>query len=104
MTNEAPPARVRHSSFGFDSGFWFRISGLFLLSLVLIVARLRSYHEPPEWDVGTYQSIAREMLSGESLYADAWDVKPPAIFVTFAAVQFFTGDGALPVYLLSVIA
>jgi hypothetical protein len=77
---------------------------LLVLSLVLIVARLRSYYEPPEWDIGTYQSIARELLNGKRLYADAWDVKPPAIFATFAATQFFTGDGALPVYLLSVSA
>ena len=95
---------VRHSSFGFDSSFWFRHSGLILLSLVLVVARLRSYREPPEWDVGTYTAIAREMLAGERLYADAWDIKPPAIFVTYAAVQFFTGDGFLHIYLLSVIA
>jgi 4-amino-4-deoxy-L-arabinose transferase-like glycosyltransferase len=75
---------------------------LLILSILLIVARLRSYDEPPEWDIGTYQAIAREMLNGERLYADAWDVKPPGIFVTFATTQFFTGDGALPVYLLSV--
>ena len=74
---------------------------LVTLSLVLVAARLRTFHEPPEWDIGTYLAIAREMLEGERLYADAWDVKPPAIFATFAAVQVFTGDGALPVYLLS---
>ena len=45
------------------------------------------------------------MLSGERLYDDIWaDVKPPAVYVTFAAVQAFAGDGFLHVYLLSVIA
>lgn len=77
---------------------------LLILSLVLVVARLRSYDEPPEWDIGTYTAIAREMLAGERLYADAWDIKPPGVFTTYAAVQFFTGDGFLHVYLLSVTA
>ena len=77
---------------------------LLILAIVLIAARLRSYHEPPEWDLGTYLAIGRELLNGERLYADAWDVKPPAIFLTYAVAQFVTGDGALPVYLLSVTA
>ena len=76
---------------------------LVILALALITARVRTYHEPPEWDIGTYLAIGRELLEGKRLYADAWDVKPPAIFVSFATVQFVSGDGALPVYLLSVI-
>jgi hypothetical protein len=75
---------------------------LVILSILICVARLRTYHEPPEWDVGTYQAIARELLSGEQLYADAWDIKPPGIFAAYASAQAVFGDGALPIYLLSV--
>jgi hypothetical protein len=101
MTN-AEKSALRHSSFGLDSSFWFRHSGLLLLSLFLLLLRLGSYHEPPEWDIGTYQAIAREMLNGERLYADAWDVKPPGVFVAYLVAQGLVGDGALPIYLLSV--
>src|SRR5438046_1404598 len=77
---------------------------LIALSLVLIAARLRSYHEPLEWDSGTYSVIARELLEGKHLYSDIWDLKPPAIFATYAAMQAVAGDGHLSIYLLSVIA
>lgn len=77
---------------------------LLALTLFLILARIPSYAEPLEWDLGMYTVIARELLEGERLYADAWDMKPPAIFATFATMQFLTGDGFLPLYLLSMIA
>src|SRR5688500_15556547 len=79
---------------------------LLILSLaLLLLLRLASYDEPIEWDIGTYTVIAREMLAGERLYDDIWaDVKPPAVYLTFAAMQAITGDGFLPVYLLSVLA
>jgi hypothetical protein len=86
----------------------FSVSSLIVLAIVLIAARLRCYHEPLEWDTGTYAAIAREMLAGERLYADAWDIKPPGVFATYAAALWATGrasgDPALPVYLLSVTA
>jgi hypothetical protein len=77
---------------------------LLALSLFLILARLPSYREPLEWDVGTYSIIAGEMLRGERLYADVWDMKPPAIFATFALAQLLAGDGFFAIYLLSVTA
>ena len=74
------------------------------LAIFLLLARLPSYAEPLEWDLGMYATIAGEMRRGEQLYADAWDMKPPAIFATFAAMQSLAGDGFLSIYLLSVIA
>ena len=74
------------------------------LAFFLLLARLPSYAEPLEWDIGMYTAIAGEMRHGERLYADAWDMKPPAIFATFAAVQALAGDGFGSIYLLSVIA
>ncbi len=81
-----------------------RTFALMLLPVAIGAARLRSYHEPLEWDTGTYTAIARQMLDGKRLYQDAWDIKPPAIFVTYAAAQALVGDGPAHVYLLSVIA
>ena len=80
------------------------VIALAALSIFLLVARLPAYHEPVDWDVGTYSVIANELLHGERLYADVWDVKPPAIFVTYAFAQLIAGEGFLSVYLLSVIA
>jgi hypothetical protein len=77
---------------------------LSVLALFLLLARLPSYSEPLEWDLGMYATIAGEMRHGEQLYADAWDMKPPAIFATFATMQTLAGDGFLSIYLLSVIA
>ncbi|MDQ3441680.1 MAG: glycosyltransferase family 39 protein [Planctomycetota bacterium] len=77
---------------------------LLALALFLLLARIPSYSEPIEWDLGMYTAIAGEMRHGERLYADAWDMKPPAIFATFAAMQSLAGDGFLSIYLLSVIA
>jgi len=74
------------------------------LAILLAAARLRSYSEPKEWDIGTYSVIAHELLAGKHLYADIWDIKPPAIFVTFAAAQTIAGNDFAPVYLLSVLA
>lgn len=69
----------------------FSVSSLIVLAIVLIAARLRCYHEPLEWDTGTYAAIAREMLAGERLYADAWDIKPPGVFATYAAALWAAG-------------
>src|SRR5687767_1078814 len=77
---------------------------LFAIACFLLVARLPSYSEPLEWDLGMYAAIAGELRHGEQLYADAWDMKPPAIFGTFAAAQSVAGDGFLSIYLLSVLA
>src|SRR5262245_56859194 len=75
------------------------------LSVFLLVARIPAYREPIEWDVGTYSVIANEILHGERLYADVWDMKPPAIFATYALAQLVgCGEGFFSVYLLSVTA
>jgi len=75
------------------------------LAVFLVLVRLAAYDEPIEWDIGTYMTVGREMLAGERLYDQVWaDVKPPGVYVTFAAMQAVAGDGFLAVYLLSVIA
>ena len=53
-------------------------------------------------DEAIYAVIAREMLSGRALYVDVIDHKPPAIYVTYAAMQAIGGPvgGMLLLHLL----
>jgi hypothetical protein len=59
----------------------------FLLASIAALLRAHSYHDPPEWDIGTYCVVANELNHGRSLYADTWDMKPPGIFYTYALAQ-----------------
>ena len=42
---------------------------------------------PLNRDITTYATIAQELLQGKQLYVDVWDIKPPAIFVTYMLAQ-----------------
>jgi hypothetical protein len=53
--------------------------------LFLVVTRLHTLPEPLDWDSATYWLIGRELASGASLYRDFWDIKPPGIFLAYAA-------------------
>ena len=82
---------------------WLIVATLALVSAV-VLARLRTFSEPPERDLTTYAVIAHELLAGRELYSDLWDHKPPAIHVTYAAAELLAGYGLRAVYLLSVLA
>lgn len=75
---------------------------LALLALSIVLARSRFYRDLPEWDVATYSLIGDALVHGKKLYADIWDMKPPAIFATFAAARLITGSHDATAYLLSV--
>jgi hypothetical protein len=47
---------------------------------------------PPNRDVTTYAVIARELLLGQRLYVDVWDLKPPAIFATYMLAEAALGE------------
>ncbi len=57
------------------------------LSVLMCFGRMRTYGESPETDLSTYWLVARELLHGKRLYAEVWDIKPPAIYWTYAAAQ-----------------
>lgn len=69
--------------------------------IVLIAGALRypTLFEP-RWygDEGIFAAIAGDIRSGDTLYADSWDNKPPLIFFTYAAVQHVFGAGVLPLH------
>jgi hypothetical protein len=67
------------------------------LSLAGLIAfctvwRLPGLAEPP-WinDEGVYATVGRALLSGESLYRQVWENKPPGIYLLFAAGQWVVG-------------
>jgi hypothetical protein len=71
-------------------------AGVALLALL----RYPSLYEP-HWygDEGIFAAIAHDVRSGDVLYRDAWDNKPPFIFYTYAAVQAIFGTGIFPLHL-----
>lgn len=68
---------------------------------LILLERLYTYHQPLEWDLATYTLVARQLLLGQKLYVDVWDIKPPGIFAVHAIAQGICGDGLFTIFLLS---
>jgi hypothetical protein len=66
--------------------------------------RWNTSSEPVRGDQSVYAVIGHELLNGRRLYADMWDHKPPAIHVTYAVAELFTGYGPQQIYLLEMAA
>ena len=61
---------------------------LFLaLACVLLAVRLPSLVQPMGADQGLYAYAGERILHGGTPYLDAWDQKPPAIHLTYAAMR-----------------
>jgi hypothetical protein len=80
------------------------ILALVALALLIVLARLHTYHEPLERDITGAAVIGHELLAGRTLYTDMWDHKPPALHVTHAAAILMAGYGPGAIYLLNVVA
>lgn len=76
---------------------------LLALATMIAAARLRFVHDLPDWDVATYSLVGREMLHGKKLYADIWDMKPPAIFASYAAANAIFKSWDWSAYALAVL-
>jgi 4-amino-4-deoxy-L-arabinose transferase-like glycosyltransferase len=74
-------------------------AALSLPAIALLLLRLPSLFEP-RWnaDEGVFAAVASRLLHGQVLYVDAWDNKPPMIFLTYAAVRFAFGGGVFPIH------
>lgn len=57
--------------------------------LLAVALRLLMLSVPLERDEGGYAYIAGRWLSGDSLYVNVVDSKPPAVFATYAAILLF---------------
>ena len=74
-----------------------------LLSIALALLVLRYHDWPPNRDITTYATIAQQLINGERLYIDTWDLKPPAIFVVYMIAQELISSKALQILALEVI-
>jgi hypothetical protein len=83
---------------------WVAVAVLLALSLLIVLERLHTYHEPLYTNLVCYASFGKELLEGKILYRDLWDHKPPGIFATYAVAEAVLGSGRFVIYFLSVIA
>lgn len=60
---------------------------LLALACVLFVVRLPSLAQPMGADQGLYAYVGETIRAGGLPYRDAWDQKPPAIHLTYAAMR-----------------
>lgn len=86
-----------------SKNFWF----LLIASIVFFILRFPSLFEP-NWygDEGVYQAISFAINNGRLLYQDAWDNKPPLLYLVYAILgsdQFFVKFASLIFGLLAVI-
>lgn len=75
-------------------------------TLVLAFAlRYASLFEP-RWygDEGIFAGVATNIREGRTLYAQAWDNKPPLIFYTYAAVQTVFGSSVFALHLWATVS
>ena len=78
------------------------IAALLLPAVLLAGLRVPSLFEPHGYgDEAIFAAIAHDVLAGQTLYAEAWDNKPPMIFVTYAAIQAAFGAGMFPLHLVA---
>lgn len=68
---------------------------LFLLTQILLYGHGR--------DQGIYSVVARTVLEGGMPYRDAWDFKPPGIFIVFAIARAFFGPAEWGIRVLEVV-
>ena len=61
--------------------------------LALVVLRLPGFRVPMDQDAGCYAYIGETWARGGLPYRDAWDHKPPAIFLLTAALSALPGGG-----------
>jgi hypothetical protein len=70
---------------------------LLALACVLLVVRLPSLVQPMGADQGLYAYVGDRIRAGDVPYRDAWDQKPPAIHLTYAAMRsVMARDAAVP--------
>jgi len=77
---------------------------LLALSGFVLVERASVPQQPYGADSMAYAVIGHELMAGRPLYADLWDHKPPAIFVTYMFAEAVVGYGPQMLLLLNVAA
>lgn len=81
--------------------------GLVVIAIFVVAVLLRvpSLYEPYWYgDEGIFAAVAHDVRAGDTLYAGAWDNKPPLIFYTYAAVQASFGTGMFALHAVATAA
>ncbi|NQV16306.1 glycosyltransferase family 39 protein [bacterium] len=77
---------------------------IFIFAIVFIFGSAwHSHDEPLERDLTTYGYVAHALLSGQRLYTDLWDHKPPGIYIAYALAELTWGYGQHALILLWVV-
>lgn len=74
-----------------------------LASMCLFIIGIRYIYMdlPLEMDCAQYSIIANALLNGGDLYSEYWDIKPPFVFIIYAAAQLLVGYGPEQIFFLS---
>ena len=75
---------------------------LAVLTVAMALERLYTFEEAFERDLMVYMVVADRWLDGQSLYADIWDHKPPAIHWTYALFASIFGPTPLAIWVMGV--
>lgn len=76
---------------------------IFLLAILICILKLNYYDWPPNRDVTFYAVTSHELLQGKALYSEIWDIKPPAIFITYGAAEAIFGYGQLALFMMNLV-
>jgi hypothetical protein len=70
---------------------------LVLLVAVVALTYWPAFLEPPGRDQGVFAYVASGMLDGYAPYRDSWDLKPPGVYLTYAAAFLAGGKSMVAV-------
>ena len=78
-----------------------RFALIVVAALAFVVPRLAFVSVPLERDEGEYAYIAQRMLEGDVPYRDAFDQKPPAVFVAYAGAFLLLGTSVEAIHVFA---
>lgn len=93
-----PPAEAIHDEGVIDPDVWIGVVCWLVIGFSVVQILLFSFGR----DQSIYAMVADTLLSGGMPYRDAWDFKPPGIFVVYALAQAIFGKTMLAPRLLEV--
>ena len=74
-----------------SSPSWMTWDVLLLMGLVLFVlmVRFNLLSVPFERDEGGFAYVAQQILAGQQLYTDVYEIKPPLLYVLYACLLYY---------------
>lgn len=89
----APPSREPEEPRARRAPAWANsaLAATCVLGMIFLLAMIATYGYGR--DQGIYAMVGREVLGGKMPYRDAWDFKPPGIFVVYAMTRAALGGG-----------